>query len=46
MLSEGDNECFKDGSVLLILVPLKVEGKDISENFKFMVDWTPPKFNE
>ena len=43
ILSQEDNLCFKDGSILLILRPLQVEGNDISGNFSV---WTPPKLRE
>ena len=44
MLSQEDNLCFKDDSILLILRPLKVAGNDISRNFN---GWVPPaKFTE
>ena len=37
ILSQG-SRCFRDGSVMLYLRPLEVDGNDISEYF---TDWEP-----
>ena len=42
-LSQENTMCFKDGSILLILRPLQVEGNDISEKF---ISWTSTKSTE